>query len=236
VKLLEDQIFRYTNFSDINDDEYKSVIMQFIDKIEKPSLNVKVNDAISLRNKGHFNKAMLNISEANRDQVIAIRKIQRILDEASGTEIKEVVFSKYRQFFPLEIGIENGDEVIKIIDDLLIGGDRKVLEIKNEIHSLEIQKEEELERLTFFEQRFGNQIEDDEINEIRENLKVIEKKINEIKGLIVSKIFEIVNMILKDKTNLDNKDLKILDLTWNIFFVFMSPIATKYPGLVDVEK
>ncbi len=64
MKLLEDQIFRYTNFSDINDDEYKSVIMQFIDQIEKPSLNVKVNDAISLRNKGHFNKAMLNISEA----------------------------------------------------------------------------------------------------------------------------------------------------------------------------
>ena len=55
----------------------------FIDQIENPSLNLKVNDAISLRNKGHFNKAMLKISEGNRDQVIAIRKIQRILDEAN---------------------------------------------------------------------------------------------------------------------------------------------------------
>ncbi len=236
MQLLENQIFRYANFSDINDDEYESVIMHFIDQIEKSSLNVKVNDAITLRNKGDFNKAMLNISEANRDQVIAIRKIQRILDEASGTEIKEVVFSKFRQFLPLEIGIENGDEVIKIIDDLLIGGDRKVLEIKNEMYSLEIQKEEELERLTFLEQRFGNQIEDDEISEIRENLNVIEKKLHDFKGLVVGKIFKIVNAILKDKTDLDNKDLKVLELTGNIFFVFMSPIATKYAELVNVEK
>jgi hypothetical protein len=43
-------------------------------------------------------------------------------------------------------------------------------------------------------------------------------------------------MILKDKTNLDNKDIKFLDLTWNIFSVFMSPIATKYADYVDVEK
>jgi hypothetical protein len=45
------------------------------------------------------------ISEANRDQVISIRKIQNILDKVNATTIKEVVFAKYRQFFPLEIGI-----------------------------------------------------------------------------------------------------------------------------------
>lgn len=98
----------------------------FIDQIENPSLNLKVNDAISLRNKGHFNKAMLKISEGNRDQVIAIRKIQRILDEANWTEIK---------------------------------------------------------------------------------------------GLIVGKILKIANTILKNKANLDSRDLKILELSGNIFFV-----------------
>ncbi len=236
VKIIEDRIFEYIDKSGDANDEIESAVQKFCELIEASSLNVKVNDAVVLRKQGHFNKAKLNISEANRDQVISIRKIQRILDEVNGTNFKEVVFSKYRQFFPLEIGIENGDEVIKILDEKLAGDDVKILEIKGTIHSYELQKEAESERLSFFERRFGNGNEADEINEMRENLKSINEKVTKLKGTILSKIFKIVNEVLTEKTDVVDKNQKFLELSWNIFFVFLSPIATRYANLVEVEN
>lgn len=173
MKIIEDRIFEYIDKSSNANSKIEYAVQKFCEQIETPSLNVKVDDAIVLRDQGHFNKAMLNISEANRDQVISIRNIQRILYEVNGTDFKEVVFLKYRQFFPLEIGIENGDEVIMILDEKLAGHDVKILEIKREIHSYELQQKAESERLSFFERRFGNGDEVDEINKMRENLRSI---------------------------------------------------------------
>ena len=236
MEIIEALLAGYIDKGCTLNDDNKSAVQKFCELIKAPSLNLKVNDAVLLRNQGHFNKAMLNISEANRDQVISIRKIQRILDEVNGADLKEVVFAKYRQFFPLEIGIENGEEVIGLLDEKLVGEDAEILEIKGMIHSLELQKEAERERLSFFERRFGNGKEADEINEMRDNLKSIDAKVTRLKGTLLSKIFKIVDEVLTEKPNLVDKDKKFLKLSWNIFFVFLSPIATKYASLVDVEK
>jgi len=236
MEIIEELLSGYIDQGCYINDDNKSAVQKFCELIEAPSLNLKVNDAVLLRNQGHFNKAMLNISEVNRDQVISIRKIQRILDEANATDLKEVAFAKYRQFFPLEIGIENGDEVIKLLDEKLVGEDAEMLEIKGTIHSLELQKEAESERLSFFESRFGNGKGAGEINEMRENLKSIDAKVSKLKGTVLRRIFRIVDEVLTEKPNLVDKDKKFLKLSLNIFFVFLSPIATKYADLVDVEK
>jgi len=71
-----------------------SEIQSFREEIEKYSLNLKVHEALTFRNQGHFDKAMLNITEANRDQVVAIRKIQRLMGQVRGERYPEVVFEK----------------------------------------------------------------------------------------------------------------------------------------------
>jgi hypothetical protein len=236
VKIIEGLIREYIDNSSKADDDLESAVQRFCDLIEAPSLNVKVSTAVELRKQGHFNKAMLMISEANRDQVISIRKIQNILDKVNATTIKEVVFAKYRQFFPLEIGIENGDEVIELLDDKLVGKDAEILESKGAIHSCELQKETECERLSFFEKRFGHGKEADEINKMKESLKSIDTRIMKSKGTILNKIFKIVNELLIEKPGVVDRDQKFLELSCNVFFVFLSPIATKHVSLVDVEK
>ena len=236
VKLIEDRIHQYLDTGSKLADELESAVQRFCDLIEAPSLNVKVNSAVVLRNQGHFNNAMLMISEANRDQVIAIRKIQRIIDEVNATDIKEVAFSRYRQFLPLEIGIENGEEVIELLDEKLVGEDTEILEFKGTIHSCELQKEAERERLSFFEKRFGNEAGADEINKMRETIASIDAGIAKHKGVIIKKIFYIVNELFTEKPALVDRDKKFLELSWNIFFVFLSPIATKHADRVDVAK
>ena len=85
------------------------------------------------------------------------------------------------------------------------------------IHSLELQKEAERERLSFFERRFGNGKEAGEINEMRDNLKSIDAKVTRLKGTVLSKIFKIVDEVLTEKPNLVDKDKKFLKLSGNIF-------------------
>lgn len=61
------------------DGELLNEIQYFCEQLEKASLKQRVEDALSFRKQGHFDKAMLGISEVNRDQVTALRKIQALL-------------------------------------------------------------------------------------------------------------------------------------------------------------
>jgi len=58
-------------------------------------LGKKVSIALNQRKQGYFDKAMLNISEANRDQVLAIRNLQGVFDKLAGQGKTEVIFEKY---------------------------------------------------------------------------------------------------------------------------------------------
>jgi tetrahydromethanopterin S-methyltransferase subunit H len=53
----------------------ESLVYDFLKSINNETLGMKVSIALNQRKQGHFDKAMLNISEANRDQVLAIREI-----------------------------------------------------------------------------------------------------------------------------------------------------------------
>ena len=64
----------------------KSCINDFLKVINSETIGKKVLTAFSLKEQGHFNRAMLDIAEVNRDQVIAIREVQDILDKLENRE------------------------------------------------------------------------------------------------------------------------------------------------------
>ncbi len=68
-----------------------------------------------LKGRGDFNKAILGISEVNRDQVISIRKLQEYFDTKANRAVEFVEFTKFKQTFPLEIGNRNGRDVLSLI-------------------------------------------------------------------------------------------------------------------------
>jgi hypothetical protein len=70
---IELSVWKYVSKETRNSTEKPSKIQSFCKKIEKPSLNLKVREALNFKKQGHFDKAMLGIAEANRDQVTAIK-------------------------------------------------------------------------------------------------------------------------------------------------------------------
>ena len=69
----------------------KSSMNDLLKVINGETLGKKVSIAISLKKQGHFNRAMLNITEATRDQVTAIREIQCVLDKLENRNKTEIV-------------------------------------------------------------------------------------------------------------------------------------------------
>jgi hypothetical protein len=52
--------------------------------VEAETLGKKIAIALNQRSQGRFDKALLNIREANRAQVLSIREIQAVIDRAKG--------------------------------------------------------------------------------------------------------------------------------------------------------
>ena len=65
------------------------LIQDLIEVVREDTFGYKVATALNQRKQGQFDKAMLNISEANRDQVLSIRAIQSIIDKIKGSSKTE---------------------------------------------------------------------------------------------------------------------------------------------------
>ena len=90
-------------------------LQNLLEVVQAETLGKKVAIATNQRSQGHFDKAMLNISEVNRDQVLSIREIQAIIDQAKGNLKTEVIFEKFRQFYPFQIGLTHGKDVLELL-------------------------------------------------------------------------------------------------------------------------
>ena len=88
---------------------------RILETLRSASLTQKLNEALRYRKSGHFNKAMLLVSEINRDHMTSVRKLQHLFDEFNGNGKREVILRKFRQFLPLEAGIENAPDALHFI-------------------------------------------------------------------------------------------------------------------------
>jgi hypothetical protein len=207
----------------------QSSIHDLLALMNSETLGKKVSTAIRLKQQGHFNQAMLFITEANRDQVIAIRKIQKILDKAKNQNETEIILENYRQSFPLQMGLSNGKDVLGLLDN--IGNSfNGALPVKRcELHQAENDLDQSNGELIFFQERMQGRISSEELDLLREKVNRLTKNVYLIKKGIADNIIEIVG---KNFTMLAMDDK--LSLIGSLFQVITSSIETMDAKFVAV--
>ena len=148
----------------------ESIVYDFLKVINNETLGRKVSIALNQRQQGNFDKAMLNITEANRDQVLAVREIQSILDELTGRSKSEVVFEKYRQILPFQIGITNGEQVLNLLNEFESVFDGRLSRTIGELHNNEKEVCSQIEEFTFFSKRMKGKISENELEEMQKSV------------------------------------------------------------------
>ena len=207
----------------------ESFVYDFLKSINNETLGRKVSIALNQTKQGHFDKAMLNISEANREQVLAIREIQTILDKIEGRGKTEVIFEKYRQIFPFQIGLTNGDEVLNLLTHIKSFFDDVLSQIKSELHNNEEEVSLLAEEFIFFEERMKGRISEKELDVMKENISVLVDKIFSTKRIILNNLISFVaekNM----STSIDDR----LKLIKSFYIIITSSIETLDAKLVEV--
>ena len=198
--------------------------------IEK-TLGNKVATALKHKKQGQFEKAMLKISEANRDQILSVREIQTIFDKSEGHAKTEVIFEKYRQFYPFQIGLTNGEEVLELLNFIKVNCDFDIDELVADMHKKEEMIDPILEEVNFYETRMAGQNAEDEINVLKNKIRNLSDNLNEIK----TKLIDCFCGIIQNKYfHLSQADK--IKLIKNCFIIFTSSIQTLDSGSVIIEK
>lgn len=210
-----------------------SMIEEFRQKIEGPSLNLKVSDALTLKRQGHFDKAMLMIAEANRDQVIFIRTIQNLVGQARGAPFPVVVLEKFRQFEPFEIGIADADAVLPILLALDV---EPLKDFVSSLHDHEIRKKDEEDYLSFLTERQNDDGESEDYRKAASEILSIDQSLNPIRTAILTEVFGVVGKALEEVPAGVERDLKLLEISRCAHTVITSPILTKPADLVETER
>ena len=210
-------------------------IQSFCEKTKEDSLNLKVHEALAFRKQGHFDKAMLNISEVNRDQVTAIRRIQSLIGQVRSERCPEVVFEKFRQFEPFEIGISDADAVLAVLAEFDDEKDLLFKESKLKLHDTELCKKDAENYVSFLENRMNNGSSSEEIAKTMESVILLDQTLTEQRKLILVKVFVVAGKIMKKMPSGIEKNRIFLELSLNIFLVILSPIMTKSAAYVETE-
>lgn len=213
--------------------------MRFVKSLEKHSLGFALYEAKEFRKKGDFNKAMLVVRVMIRDHMTSLQHIQRIFDEIRGNDERKVVFQKFRQWEPLEIGLSNAPDVLRIIDEFLVPWKRENPNLVENYLELEKRLDYEIEKTDAFE-RFTST--DDSLPQLEEQRKILSElseKIEmfryELSGAIIclsEKILKKMASILKN----GDKVKYLRKLSNHLSTLILSPIVSKPAEYVDAEN
>lgn len=210
-------------------------LRMFSAKVAAPTLAAKVRAALSYRQQGHFDKAMLAMSEANRDQVLALRKIQSTLSGVTGTNSPMVVFERFRQRPPFEIGVADGDGLFTILERLGATECPALDEARTKLHALEAQIEEERAFVALLERQPKSNDNTAETEATRATAQNLERTLAETRVNILNPIFAVTKDVLDRAAVRRQRDNLFLSLAANIYVVVMSSIATKPAQRVAVR-
>jgi hypothetical protein len=181
---------------------------------------------------------MLVVSELVRDHITALRKIQHIFDKINGNNPREVLFKKFRQFDPLEVGLENAPDVLRIIDIFINSWIKNNPELRVQYLDIEIQVDIEQKKNEVFERYSSSAVSSQEIIEQREIMDGLLLKQEALRDTLIVKIFELSDLILRNKTYKLETAERIqyqIELINPIFTVIFNDIITKPSDSVKVE-
>jgi hypothetical protein len=207
------------------------LIQDLIEVVREDTIGYKVATALNQRKQGRFDKAMLIISQANRDQVLSIRAIQSIIDKIKGTSKTEVIFEKFRQFYPFQIGLKNGKDVLELLNLIRHKYCFNLEKLIADLHQKEEIFDSLQKELNFYETRMKGRTSESENNELMKNVENTTERIFEIKTSIVDCICEVVQA--------NHSQISITDriaLVKNIYLILSSSIQTLDAKFVEAEQ
>lgn len=180
-----------------NSVEGNSIFEDFRAEICKPSLNVKVQSAVTYRRQGHFDKAMSQISEVNRDQITSIRSIQSILAKITGEPYSEAVFEKFRQFEPFELGVSKADPVLILLSKLDHNTNPDFRNLRSRLRETELQHEDQTQYLSFLKRKYGEETHGAEIEETTINIGLSDDALLKLRLSIIERVISVIDEIVK---------------------------------------
>jgi len=196
-------------------------------EVGKESLNVRISDALKLKDKGRIDQSIILITEANKRQLDAIIAVQREIDRLLDRTASDAILSKFRQFYPFEFGIDGGDDVLGLLE-AIEGPGRTDLEAERvKIHELESRCVDENERLQFFRSRFADGSEDDEIVAMERSLSEWSAEISAAKGSILTTLLTETHRWIKQCSEHHNALHTTLKLAVPLLVLLLSPTATR---------
>ena len=232
---LEDLVRSYGAGGDVQWDTATPLERDLLATVRSETLNTLVQSALDLRNQGRIDQSIPLLTKANRQQLDAIEAIQGAFDALRGQGGMAVVFAKYRQFHPFEMGIENGGDVLALLEDFAHRGAAESDERRARLHELETQRRDECERLEFFERRFGDGSEDDAIAEMRAAIEVMDQELHSVKYRILEDVLYSVDALLREIADQAERDRLILSLSKWLYVLVTSPTATRLADDVRTE-
>jgi hypothetical protein len=203
------------------------------------SLSYRLDEAKDFRQKGSFNAAMAAVANIVKEHVEAIRKIQSFFDELVGRKKTSVDFSKFKQTIPLEVGIDNGPDVLECI--------KVYLEPWKTEHGMNFHYLMESEKKYYFEQQklqvlerfYAEKTEAKELKEQAAELEKTREDLIELKRELGIGLLELGYRVLKEKGNRSLVDLdfaeQLLRVLLPLTAVTLSAVLTKAGSEVDVD-
>lgn len=205
------------------------LVRDLLTAIEAGSLNVKIRAAFKSKKEGRIDQSIVLITQANREQLDAVKAIEKMLARIQGRPEQEIIFSKFRQTFPFEMDIENGDYVVALINDFSSRTGDEGDAQRARLHALEDTRSEQIERLEFFETRFTDGTEDGTIEEIGFLIREIDDELSALRvQLLAGVLVNVKTMLARQSADgLSTDGDQLIALSKWLFTLVASPTATK---------
>jgi hypothetical protein len=203
------------------------------------SLSFQLEEAKDFRHKGNFNAAVAAVTNIAKDHVKCLREIQGFFDELAGREKTLVILSKFKQTFPLELGIDNGSDVLECVETWL--GPWKEQQGMNLHYLMESERRyvHEQQKLQVFERIVGGEAEAQERKEQVAELESARRDWLELKTQLGIDLLEAGRRFLTEKKALssDEQDFveRLLRVAAPLTVVTLSAMRTRAAAEVDVD-
>ena len=212
---------------------------KIIKSLAGESLSFKLYEAKEYRQKGNFNKAMLMVSEIVRDHIIALRSIQNIIDATHQREERKVIFEKFRQWEPFEVGLTNGPGVIMIVDEFMTPWKKEKPHLIEAYLELEKKINYENKKLALLNRINNTSGSTPEVEEQVKKISELSQRQEALRFKLAEEIMSLtekIQMVLAPDLNDYGKDRLLMQLPIHLGTIMLSPIITKSAECVDAEN
>jgi hypothetical protein len=203
------------------------------------SLSFQLEEAKDFRQKGNFNTAVAAVTNIAKDHVKSLREIQCFFDDLACRERAFVILSRFKQTFPLELGIDHGKDVLAFVDTYLAPWkERQGTDLHNLMES-ERRYYYEQQKLQVFERLGAGEAEAQEQKDQAADLASAQEDLLALKTKLGIGLLGLGRGFLTERKGLssDGRDFveRLLKVAAPLTKITLSALLTKASAEVDVD-